>query len=415
MADSGDETAVDDAPNQAPVWSDGVFRAGVAVGLFLLLLGLTCMAFLAVAQTISLLITCSGLGIIFGAFGSTAVIRYKGVVVAGVAAIAIALLYFVDLLMRDDLVRLRIDGDVREADLTLFGDETYPGAEGENRHEFVIIGREVKSEWLTLVVELSPEDAEKAGKPDVEFSCLPGRSIGQFLGSGKIIQWRFNASTEELTGVDGAENKTVRSGPCPIPGGLELVKDGELTIFSSALAQTSADVDALIDDLTSDSALVRRNAREELSMQGADAVALMMAALEEDFHIYRVRLGVSVALAEYLRENKDQRFMVSEMLTDEQLALITSAAGEDDRTVRVYASEFLYDLGDKRVVSIAEDLFPSASADGKYNLIVVLEGTVPNLTPAESQDLASALTEWRGTVGPNTQARIDTVLDHIQQ
>ena len=86
---------------------------------------------------------------------------------------------------------------------------------------------------------------------------------------------------------------------------------------------------------------------------------------------YQVRLGVSVALTEYLRDHKRDRKAVSAELGERDLLALAVAAGEDDRTLRVYASEFLYDLGDPRIVPIAAKLFDQASEDGRYNLVVV--------------------------------------------
>ena len=38
--------------------------------------------------------------------------------------------------------------------------------------------------------------------------------------------------------------------------------------------------------------------------------------------------------------------------------------------MRLYAWEFLFDLGDKRVLPIVQRVFPQVSEDGKYNLIL---------------------------------------------
>lgn len=56
-----------------------------------------------------LLITCFGLGMIALAFGSVAIIRYKGLQIAGVAAIAIALFLAVTHLRRDDAATVETD------------------------------------------------------------------------------------------------------------------------------------------------------------------------------------------------------------------------------------------------------------------------------------------------------------------
>lgn len=398
-------------PEQQPRWADPIFRAGLMVGAGLFVVGIVCQTFNLIAPTLSILVICSGLGIIFGAFGSTAVINYKGVVIAGVAAVAIALLLIVDWVMRESLVRLEVDGDVRGARLELFGDSAYPGADhGGRRFEFFIIGNQITKERLSLVVTLPVSEAERAargGAREIIFDCIPSTAITRFIGGGRTLQWRFDAEREMLTGVEGGP---VRSGPC-----IE-ADDGpgfaSLGVLGAAHAQ-DASIDQLLADLESESTAIRREARERLSAMGVAAVVPMMTYWEAHPDSYPVRLGVSVALTEFLRGHKGDRRAVAALLTDNHLELLAMAAGDPDRNLRIYASEFLYDLGDKRVVPIAVGLFDAASDDGRYNLIVVIRGAVPDLSPEEKAALADRLNAWQGMVGPNTRELIATVMAEI--
>jgi len=54
------------------MWKEPVFLAGILVGIGLLLVGMLCASFAPIPPTVSFLVLCSGLGILFGAFGSTA-------------------------------------------------------------------------------------------------------------------------------------------------------------------------------------------------------------------------------------------------------------------------------------------------------------------------------------------------------
>ena len=173
-------------PRQDPHWKDPVFRAALWVGGALVIIGLGCFSALPVVQTVSALILCSGHGIFFGAFGSTAVVTYqKGVVVAGVAAIAMLLVYLFNYLTRDNIVRLRITGDVKGSALDLYGDEAYPGADHSQFYEFVVIGRELKISHLSLMVTVPASPERPNERREVLFECIPGQAIGPFLGSGK--------------------------------------------------------------------------------------------------------------------------------------------------------------------------------------------------------------------------------------
>ena len=399
-------------PDQQPRWADPIFRAGLAVGSGLFLIGILCQTFNLIAPTVSILVICSGLGIIFGAFGSTAVINYKGIVIAGVAAIAVALLLVVDWVMRESLVRLEVDGDVKGARLELFGDEAYPGADhGGRRFEFFIIGREITKDRLSLIVTLPTAEMERSGRSgarEISFDCIPSTAITRFIGGGKTLQWRFDADREVLVGVDGG---TIKSGPC--------FEDEDTPSFASlglvgaAMAQDDANIDALLADLESESAAVRREARIELAALGEAAIVPMMNYWQRRPDSYPVRLGVSTALTEFMRSHKGDRHDIAALLTDSHLTLLAAAAGDPDRNLRIYASEFLYDLGDKRVVPIAETLFPAASDDGRYNLVVVIQGAVPDLGAEERRALAETLRTWQGMVGPNTQKLIATVVEDL--
>lgn len=410
MADeAGDKPAA--MPDQQPRWADPIFRAGLIVGSALFVIGILVQTFNLIAPTLSILVICSGLGIIFGAFGSTAVINYKGVVIAGVAAVAVALLLVVDWVMRESLVRLEIDGDVKGARLELFGDSAYPGADhGGRRFEFFIIGREITKDRLSLIVSLPVAEMERSGRGgsrEIAFDCIPSTAITRYIGGGKTLQWRFDAGREVLTGVDGG---TVKSGPCFDDE--DTPSFASLGLIGAAIAQ-DANIDQLLADLESESAAVRREARIQLAALGEAAIVPMMTYWESRPDSYPVKLGVSTALTEFLRSHKGDRRAIAALLTENHLRLLAAAAGDPDRNLRIYASEFLYDLGDKRVVPIAVELFPGASDDGRYNLIVVIRGAVPDLDATERQALAETLKGWQGIVGPATQKLIAEVIGEL--
>lgn len=402
-------------PEQQPRWGEPIFRAGLVVGSALFVVGILCQTFNLIAPTLSILIICSGLGIIFGAFGSTAVINYKGIVVAGVAAVALVLLLVVDWVMRESLVRIEVDGDVRGARLELFGDSAYPGADHDGRRfEFFIVGRDITKDRLSLIVSLPPEEGQRdsrSGMREVVFDCIPSTAITRFIGGGKTLQWRFDAEHEVLTGVEGGP---VQSGPCMDGGALgpSFASLDDVSLIGTAHAQ-DGNIESLLADLESESAAVRRNARSALAEIGQPAIRPMMDYWAAHPTSYQVRLGVSVALTEFLRDHKRDRKAVSAELGERDLRALAMAASEDDRTLRVYASEFLYDLGDPRVVPIATSLFDGASEDGRYNLILVMGGAVPDLSASDKAALADTLKGWEAMVGPRTDKLIASIVHEI--
>jgi len=95
---------------------------------------------------------------------------------------------------------------------------------------------------------------------------------------------------------------------------------------------------------------------------------------------------------------------------DRHLELLTQAAGDPDRTIRIYASEFLYTLGDRRALPAVQRVFPQTTEDGKYNLVVVLKGVSPVLSTTERSSMNESLRSWRPTVGQTTRTQIDGLL-----
>jgi predicted chitinase len=172
-------------------------------------------------------------------------------------------------------------------------------------------------------------------------------------------------------------------------------------------------VGAFLADLNSDSPDTRRAARAALMQIGEAAFAPMMGYWTENADNYRVRLGVAVALTEYLRANKVTRASAAERLSDGDLSLLLAAADDSDRTLRIYATEFLMDLGSPRIVPLIHDRFESASDDGKFNYVVALSDTFESLSPEQKQSLRADLAAWRETVGPNTQQKIDELLTRL--
>ena len=123
-----------------------------------------------------------------------------------------------------------------------------------------------------------------------------------------------------------------------------------------------------------------------------------------------VTLDVSLTSLEVLRAEKARKKEIRALLTPQDIRLLVQASGDPDRTIRVYASEFLYDLGDPRSVTSAFETIGSASDDGKYNLILVIQGALPELEASGRQDARSKLQALQPTVGPNTQSRIQQIL-----
>jgi hypothetical protein len=406
MAD-GQQDGVINQISEPPSWGGQIFWSALLVGAALAVGGLLCLGYASISSTVALLVLCSGLGIIFGAFGSTATIHYKGVVVAGVAAVAIVLMWFVDSLIQDDFVQGEIDGDITGSQIHIRGDRVYLGAVNDGRFEFIVVGKEIKRSRLEATFYFPP-DEDGRGEEEMIFECIEKKKLEPFLGSGRLIQWRFDREHGELRTDDGELVSLI--GPCPARSAGTPAAWNDWHILPSALAAEpeATDIDQSLQDLRSGSTNVRRDARQSLAAQGPAITKPLLAELRRDPDSYRTRLGVVVALTEMLREHKGQAAEIAAQLDDDDLALLTDAAGDPDRTVRVYASEFLYDLADPRTVPLALERLGDAGDNERFNLILVLKGTYPRLQPETKRQVDAELTGLRGAVGQKTQELIDS-------
>jgi hypothetical protein len=121
----------------------------------------------------------------------------------------------------------------------------------------------------------------------------------------------------------------------------------------------------------------------------------------------RVKLGVALALAEMLRRDRSQVERIRRTLADDDRDWLLGLAADDHRATRIFATEFLYDLGDPQVTRMA---IARAAADGngsddaRYNMIYVARHGWQHLDPEERASLQDDLDKAYSISGPDTQA-----------
>mgnify|MGYP005728637649 CR=1 FL=1 len=113
-------------------------------------------------------------------------------------------------------------------------------------------------------------------------------------------------------------------------------------------------IETLKAGLSDDDPRTRRAARRALSNQGLGLLAPALTELTSTGGLtYRVRLGLVVALTEMMRDNKRSREALVKQISPDALGVLLDAAVDPDRTLRIHASEFLFDLGDPRAFDAA--------------------------------------------------------------
>jgi len=389
-----------------------VFWSALAVSAILIALGFVSLNSTLVDFTSSQLILCSGLGILFGAFGSMATINYKGVVVAGVAAIAIALLGTVSYLIKDDYVIVKIGGVKKANKVDMYGDRSYYGAPTRDSYDFIVLRRDLERRNVNLLIEVldQAQQSDQLEPREYIFECVERDRILNALGSVQAIEWRFDQSRELLLDFDGTTIASV--GPCQSEDSNPSDKPSFSWIGDFLIGTAFAmdqDPDAWLLELDSDSTAARRDARKALSEMGPEIIAELADDLLRPDVSYRTRLGIIVAFTEMLREHKDQRVEIAASIDDALLSALVQASADSDRTIRIYASEFLYDLGDPRSVPLALSAFDTADDNGRYNLMLVVQGAYPYLEAADKQSTDSALKGIYSRVGAKTQELIKQI------
>jgi len=356
------------------------------------------------------------LGIILAAFGSQATVRVGRIIMAGAAGISVGL--FLILLNSEDDRNEFVLGHIEHVDANkyapfmrfskdIFGKIT-PNVRNPNnsRFEFIIFRHEIDGPILTV---------EFARKDDVErypeFQ-IKRQEIESKIGLPNRVFWKFNE--DEGTIVDLEDDREVARWSGRVR---ELAESSQkesrdsgfvFGFVNTALAQPApADVGSILQALKSDNVAIRRAARKELSNVPPSYIPSIMDTLRGEFNIYRTQLGIAVALTEMLRRDKNLAGEISDELEQEDIDLLVQMAGHQDRTLRIYATEFLFDLGDPRSVAPAVRLAAGTdNADERYNLLFLTQSGLMALDDESRKSFQSSIGQIGSNSGQDTQELI---------
>jgi hypothetical protein len=402
-----------------PEHASPVFKFGLVVGFALLLLGGLPMMFAPSNWIVETFIICTGLSIILGAFGANAKIGFMGEsgVLLGVAAIAVAVFVILIDQMSDRYVHIKLSGDVKEAQVKsveLVGDHQYPGGmlRAQDSWDFFIFGKEIKSPTINLrIVFLGGDDLE------ADFGCIDSNNIVPFLASGQTLHWNYSKKGNRL--VDVKSKNVVGKIGCEDEAAFAQVlpaKSGGFSFgFISAAFADDRGVEAegladLILQLDSESTYLRRAARDQLGAKGEVAIKPLLQSFSKDGSSYRTQLGALVALNKIAMKKEVSIDQLKSELTPADIENLVQAANHSDKTMRVYASEFLYRLADARIIDPALKSIPSSSKDGKYNLLLVVSGSLSSANEDQKKEVSSKVVEFKEAGADKTNGLIDRVV-----
>jgi HEAT repeat protein len=175
----------------------------------------------------------------------------------------------------------------------------------------------------------------------------------------------------------------------------------------------------LIEDLQADDASVRRLARDRLAAIGPAAVPALMAALADAPEAYRLRLGVAYALNAMLRARPEAASEVARQLTDADIDRLVAAVGDPDKTVRLYVTEFLYQLGDPRSIPaglrVVEGrdarVAPAEQSNAAYNSLLVIKSASGQLPAEAKAEIAASIDKAVPVAAPRTRSLADRIIE----
>lgn len=396
-------------------------------------------------STPSSVILGSGVGIVLAAFGGQAVISGRGFVYAGVFAIALALIslleYRRDVYLENQKEMLKLFANAyaagtihnvpKEFVASLKFSSPVLGRQNfiEDKFDFIIFGKETRD---AAVASLRFEKDDSYVSISIPVGCITSE-----IGDDRKIDWVVEEVDGEFSITDRWNHKVigkfppeidfspcestasawnfVTSPPEKINGTLTRLLD---VIFPSALAQdvelseplSDANISTLVGQLTNETTDIRRNARDALSTVSTDQLPILLDSLRNGIDVYRTKLGIVVAITENIRQNKEVADQISSELTDLDISILLDLVGDPDRTVRIYATEFLYDLGDPRATQEAiRRAAETSNVDYRYAWLFVSLGGWHNLSFPEKENLQEYLEKSKINAGAENPKTIDLI------
>lgn len=403
-----------------PERATAVFVSALGIGMLLLMLPTFFSDRLRLDASQSNLILCTGLALVLVAFGGQATLRVGGLIMAGSVAIAAGLFYFLNNETKQHYAAGTIDNvDAKKYDIALKSTNNIVGAIRNNhanlsrsRYIFIVSRKEVEGNFIEI--QLTNKQTEGEVVAHVGINHL----IGAY-GSSRRLDWELRQRTidgDVVFEVWDRNAKQVISGTQTAQRNGLIGSDTSRIAFSfvgMAWAQmepspTREQIPELLGQLKTDDTVVRRASRDVLSTVRAEHIPLLISTLKNDYNNYRTKLGVSVALTEMLRKDKARAKDVSNNLTIEDLGLLLTMAGDLDRTIRAYATEFLFDLGDTRLAKLAiAKAQETLDTKARYNQLFAIQDSWRKLKDEDRKELVPALQKLRESSGEQTRELID--------
>lgn len=379
------------------------------------------------------LLLSAGIAIILAAFGGHATVTGKAFVLAGVAALAGVLAGFLEVQRAKDTQR---DIDLQNARakeyvrglvsnipkppiaVSLAFGESVVGSSTITRPDLfsfaVFADQANESNYASLRLQPPDETVQPLIAIPIAVACFQNE-----MGGAAPLDWKLRQVSDTWEVIDQRNHDRVvgrwggeRAQDCESSVAEAAAADRWFgALFSwSAFAQDdmpTVSVPSTLQALESEDTTVRRAARDMLSAATPAQVPDVLEPLREQDPSYRTKLGIAVALTEMLRRDKSQNGEVADTLTEKDRNLLLDLAGDSDRTLRIYATEFLYDLGDPEVTKLAIERAATTTDDSaRYNWLFAAGSGWQLLDENEKRELKPAIAQSNETSGAKTKELI---------
>lgn len=295
---SAEDTRGSGLERVTPEWNTKLVIASCAIGAVLLAVGLSTDIFTLLDGILSTTFIVSGLAVVFGALGTQATVRYKGMVIAGVAATALIFLFAIDYLRRDSYVIVELitsqkpTTDMEAGDTLIKGTVKKYGDKLQTK--FFVLYSYITNSDPRFEIDMHNSDSEESPRSPV---CFDKGKLLHWFGRNAKVTWSLNEETLQI--FDDNNNLVGSENECP---GYQKVKLHWPEIgITAAHAQSVAAINSMIEDLLSDNTDVRRLTRDQLANVGPAAVrplmdtAIRMVAARNRL-AFRMQVGAAVAI-----------------------------------------------------------------------------------------------------------------------
>ena len=408
-----------------------LFWAAIVVGLILVVLGTEIFNSIRLSGAASQLILCSGLGIILGAFGSTATVRHKAAVLTGVAAIAVVLIYVTSYIFGGQWTQGLITGNLQNAVIEIRGDQTYLIARDGSEHRFIVPGERLKRSSFDVLATFHNPDT--GTQDDISFRRIGRIHLETYMGTGETIEWAIEETNLGYNLIDVRTNEVIGSfGPGQIALQQVIGSTRERSMFDGRwissigiahaqdvveLGENAFGVETTLHNLQSEIPSIRWEARQQIVGYGPAVVPQVLEQWRTTPENRTVETSTIVSMTEILRAYAEQLDQVQGYVLDEDLDRLLEAVNSNDRVNRIYAAELLYDLRDERIVPLALEAAARSDAtdEGRYLSVLVLSNALRSVSEHEQEEAIRILNVIRTTedTGSQTQELIDQVIDTL--